>query len=210
MEVIVGLINSLEAKDRYTKGHSRRVAEYAVQLARALGYCDEGLLRVEQAALLHDIGKLAIPDAILNKPGPLTAQEMEFVRSHPARGCAIIEEIESLADKLPGIRHHHEWMDGSGYPDHLAGDGIPLDARIIAVADVYDAITSWRAYRQPLKHAAAIVLLRREAGAHLDPCCVRLFVELCERQPLEITDFTPQLSVDELLRTAIGEAISSF
>ena len=207
-EVMIGLINSLEAKDRYTKGHSARVAAYAVLLARGLGYDEEGIKRVEQAALLHDIGKLAIPDAILNKPGKLTAEEMEFIKHHPARGCAIIQSIESLHDKIPGIRHHHEWMDGSGYPDGLAGEDIPLDARIIAVADVYDAMTSLRAYRQPLERAAAVAHLQREAGPHLDARCVELFVDLSEREPIQITDFTRQLTVDELVPRA-PEPVSS-
>ncbi|MFI5267142.1 MAG: HD-GYP domain-containing protein [Chloroflexota bacterium] len=199
---MIGLINSLEAKDRYTKGHSGRVAQYAALLARGMGYDDEGLKRIEQAALLHDIGKLAIPDAILNKPGKLTAKELEFVKSHPARGCAIIQSIDSLNDKVAGIRHHHEWMDGSGYPDGLEGEGIPLDARIIAVADVYDAMTSLRAYRQPLTREEAVEHLRREAGAHLDPRCVELFLDLSEREPIQITDFSRQLSVDELVPRA--------
>jgi HD-GYP domain-containing protein (c-di-GMP phosphodiesterase class II) len=201
---MIGLINSLEAKDRYTKGHSGRVAQYAVLLARGMGYDEEGLKRVEQAALLHDIGKLAIPDAVLNKPGKLTRQELALVKSHPARGCAIIQSIDSLSDKAPGIRHHHEWMDGSGYPDGLRGEDIPLDARIIAVADVYDAITSLRAYRQPLSRPAAVDLLRHEAGAHLDPRCVELFIDLSERYPIQITDFTRQLTVDELVPRGAG------
>jgi HD-GYP domain-containing protein (c-di-GMP phosphodiesterase class II) len=208
-EVMIGLINSLEAKDRYTKGHSGRVAQYAALLARGMGYDEEGLHRVEQAALLHDIGKLAIPDAILNKPGKLTPEELEFVKSHPARGCAIIQSIDSLSDKVPGIRHHHEWIDGSGYPDGLAGEEIPLDARIIAVADVYDAMTSLRAYRQPLTREAAVDHLRREAGAHLDPGLVELFVDLSEREPIQITDFTRQLTVDELVPRTIKETIPS-
>lgn len=207
-EVMIGLINSLEAKDRYTKGHSGRVAQYGVLLARGMGYDDEGLKRVEQAALLHDIGKLAIPDAVLNKPGKLTPEELALIKSHPARGCAIIQSIESLSDKAPGIRHHHEWMDGSGYPDGLRGEDIPLDARIIAVADVYDAMTSLRAYRQPLSRLEAIDHLRQEAGAHLEPRCVDLFIELSERHPIHITDFTRQLTVDELVPRAMeAEAI---
>lgn len=202
-EVMIGLINSLEAKDRYTKGHSGRVAQYATLLARGMGYDEEGQKRVEQGALLHDIGKLAIPDAILNKPGKLTPEEMAFIKSHPARGCVIIQSIDSLSDKIPGIRHHHEWMDGSGYPDGLRGEEIPLDARIIAVADVYDAMTSLRAYRQPLTRSEAVDHLRQEAGAHLDELCVELFIELSEREPIQITDFTRQLTVDELVPRTI-------
>jgi HD-GYP domain-containing protein (c-di-GMP phosphodiesterase class II) len=157
------------------------VAQYAVVIARGIGYDEAGVARVEQAALLHDIGKLAIPDAILNKPTRLTAQEFESVKHHPAQGCAIIASIESLSDKVPGIRHHHEWLDGSGYPDGLAGEDIPLDARIIAVADVFDAMTSLRAYRQPLTIAEGLEHLRRESGTHLEPRCVEVFIAEVER-----------------------------
>ncbi|MBV9119264.1 MAG: HD-GYP domain-containing protein [Chloroflexi bacterium] len=205
-EVMIGLINSLEAKDKYTKGHSARVAQYAVLIARNMGYDEEGVHRIEQAALLHDIGKLAIPDAILNKPGKLTPEEFEYIKNHPSRGCAIIHHIESLQDKIPGILHHHEWFDGSGYPDGLAGDHIPLDARIIAVADVYDAMTSLRAYRQPLSREGAVEHLQREAGRHLDPECVEVFIQASSREQIDITDFTAQLPVDQLgpPRAAVG------
>jgi hypothetical protein len=181
-EVIIALVNSLEARDRYTRGHSARVAQYAVIVAQALGYDQEAISRVQHAALLHDIGKLALPDAILNKPGQLTPEEWQMVKQHPVRGCAIIASIDSLADKAPGIKHHHERLDGSGYPDGLAGHDIPLDARIIAVADVFDAMTSPRSYHQPLSPEDGLDHIRREAGHHLDPVCVEAFVSAVERQ----------------------------
>src|SRR5205823_3577520 len=119
--------------------------------------------------------------------------------------CAIIESIESLQDKVPGILHHHEWMNGSGYPDGLEGNDIPLDARIIAVADVYDAITSLRAYREPMSPQEALEHLRSEAGPHLDGLCVEVFITQSELQPVKVTDFTRQLTVEELVRA--GEPI---
>jgi HD-GYP domain-containing protein (c-di-GMP phosphodiesterase class II) len=206
-DVIIALINSLEARDRYTKGHSARVAQYSVVIATALGYSQESINRVEHAALLHDIGKLAIPDAILNKTGPLTDEEFEIVKSHPVSGCAIIESIGSLSDKVPGIRHHHEWLDGSGYPDGLKGEDIPLDARVIAVADVFDAMTSLRSYRQPLSLAEGLAHLRHESGRHLDPLCVEVFcreVELLDDrdQGLGIRD---QSSQDHPVPVAVSD-----
>jgi HD-GYP domain-containing protein (c-di-GMP phosphodiesterase class II) len=206
--VIVALINSLEAKDKYTRGHSARVAQYSTMLARDMGCSEVEIQRVEQAALLHDLGKLAIPDAILNKPGKLTPREFAIIKDHPVRGCAIIQAVETLQDKIPGILHHHEWVDGSGYPMQLAGEDIPLDARILAVADVFDALTSPRAYHRPLSRAEALDYLRAAAGRHLDARCVETFVTSIERHPIQLADFTPQVPVDKLVehyeRAALG------
>ncbi|HEX6513594.1 MAG TPA: HD-GYP domain-containing protein [Chloroflexota bacterium] len=197
--VIVALINTLEAKDRYTQGHSARVAQYSVMLAREMGCSEAEVHRIEQAALLHDLGKLAMPDAILNKPGKLTAQEFSIIQNHPVRGCAIIQAVETLQDKIPGILHHHEWFNGTGYPSQLAGDDIPIDARIIAVADVFDAITSMRAYHLPVSRQEAVDHILREAGSHLDPVCVQKFVAGLRKHPIQFSDYTPQVPVDELI-----------
>ncbi|HVA23797.1 MAG TPA: HD domain-containing phosphohydrolase [Chloroflexota bacterium] len=197
--VIVALINSLEAKDKYTKGHSARVAMYSEMLAREMGCSQADIHRIEQAALLHDLGKLAMPDAILNKAGKLTPEEFEIVRNHPVRGCAIIEAVDTLQDKIPGILHHHEWVNGMGYPMRLTGDDIPLDARIIAVADVFDAITSLRAYHRPFGRQEALDHLRQEAGTHLDAECVGRFIAGLQRHPIQIGDYAPQLPVEELV-----------
>jgi HD-GYP domain-containing protein (c-di-GMP phosphodiesterase class II) len=130
-------------------------------------------LRVlSQAAMLHDIGKIGVPDSILNKPGPLTDDEYRTIQEHPVRGHAIIKEVRSLQPALGGIRHHHERYDGTGYPDGLTGDGIPLDARIIAVADVFDALTSARSYRDAWTVNRALEAIRQDAGIGLDPVCV--------------------------------------
>jgi HD-GYP domain-containing protein (c-di-GMP phosphodiesterase class II) len=171
-EVIVALVRAVEAKDVYTRGHTQRVADYSVRIAQEMRLSPEQLRVVSQAAILHDIGKIAIPDSILNKPGTLTPEEYEVVKQHPARGHAIIKDVRSLQLEVPGVRHHHERLDGTGYPDALRGDEIPLVARVIAVADVYDALTSARPYRPAWTQPQALEFLEQEAGRQFDPQCV--------------------------------------
>src|SRR2546425_6030747 len=138
---LLGLANALEAKDPYTRGHSERVAALSRRVAAALGLAPGVVETVGQAGLLHDIGKIGVPEAILRKPGPLTPQEWETMRTHPVIGAQIVSPFEFFADAARVIRHHHERWDGSGYPDGLARATIPLEARIVAVADVFDALT---------------------------------------------------------------------
>jgi HD-GYP domain-containing protein (c-di-GMP phosphodiesterase class II) len=171
-EAIVALVAAVEAKDPYTRGHSQRVAALAVRLGEELRLSPERLRTLGRAAILHDIGKIGVPDAVLNKPGPLTAAERASIQEHPARGDAIIGGIRSLRRERGGVRAHHERLDGSGYPDGLRGEAIPLEARIIAVADTYDALTSQRAYRAALPPARALAIIAAEAGDKLDPRCV--------------------------------------
>jgi HD-GYP domain-containing protein (c-di-GMP phosphodiesterase class II) len=171
-EAIVALVAAVEAKDPYTRGHTQRVAALTVRLGEELHLSPERLRTLGQAAILHDIGKIGVPDAILNKPGPLTAEEFVVIQQHPVRGYEIIKRIRSLRRELGGVRSHHERLDGSGYPDGLRGEEIPLEARIIAVADVYDALTSARAYRAALPSAQALAIIATEAGSKLDPRCV--------------------------------------
>ncbi|HEX7102929.1 MAG TPA: HD-GYP domain-containing protein, partial [Nitrolancea sp.] len=171
-EVIVALVEAVEAKDPYTRGHTQRVAELAVLIGQDIGLSGERLKTLNQAAMLHDIGKISVPDSILNKPGRLTAEEFEFVKEHPVRGHRIIQNVRSLQQEVAGVRHHHERLDGTGYPDGLKGDAIPLDARIIAVADVFDALTSARPYRGPWSSQHAFQILDEEAGITLDADCV--------------------------------------
>jgi hypothetical protein len=171
-EVIVALVEAVEAKDPYTRGHTQRVAELAVLIGQDIGLSGERLKTLNQAAMLHDIGKISVPDSILNKPGRLTAEEFEFVKEHPVRGHRIIQNVRSLKQEVAGVRHHHERLDGTGYPDGLKGDAIPLDARIIAVADVFDALTSARPYRGPWSSQHAFQILDEEAGLTLDAECV--------------------------------------
>jgi putative nucleotidyltransferase with HDIG domain len=165
----------LEARDPYTHGHSRRVARHAERIARQIGLSSGQVGKIRAAALVHDIGKINLPRPILNKAGKLTDAEFALVKRHPGDGAAM---VVSLGDpELTSIvRHHHERIDGTGYPDGLAGDDIPLGARVIAVADTFDAITSSRAYRKPRTHKQALEILQQEAGTQLDAVAVDAFV----------------------------------
>jgi putative nucleotidyltransferase with HDIG domain len=169
------LATALEAQDVYLNGHSRRVARHATMIARGMGLSSQDVARIRAAAAVHDIGKLLTPKAIINKPGRLTDAEFEVVKRHPVDGA---EMVAALGDpELTRIvRHHHERLDGAGYPDRLSGEAIPLGARIIAVADTFDAITSARPYRDAAPHQKAIDILREEAGAQLDPDAVKAFL----------------------------------
>ncbi len=171
-DVIVALVEAVEAKDPYTRGHTQRVAELSVLIGRELRLSAERLRVLGQAAMLHDIGKIGIPDAVLNKPGRLTPEEFELIKEHPVRGHQIIARVRSLQREVAGVRSHHERLDGSGYPDGLVGHAIPLDARIIAVADVFDALTSPRPYRAAWPRERALAVIDEEAGTKLDPVCV--------------------------------------
>jgi len=161
--VILSLAHSVESKHSGTDGHSDRLAEFAIQLGESLGLSGDELEQLHLGCLLHDIGKLAVPDFILLKPGPLNPEETGIVRRHPVAGERICAPLKCLRPVLPLIRHHHERMDGTGYPDGLVGDEIPLGARILQIADVYDALTSDRPYRKALSSSEALEILRQEA-----------------------------------------------
>ena len=163
---------TVDARDTYTAGHSRRVATFSVEIARELGLDDMELVGVDQAALLHDIGKIAVPDDVLLKEGPLSSAEWIVMRSHPEEGARIIERLGYLDEVVPGIRHHHERMDGHGYPDGLIGDEIPLAARIIHVADSLDAMTTKRLYRDDLSWDDALAEIHRGRGTDFCELCV--------------------------------------
>jgi putative nucleotidyltransferase with HDIG domain len=169
---LLGLANALEAKDPYTRGHSERVGTCARRIALHLGLPPADAYTVGQAGLLHDIGKIGVPEAVLGKRGPLDAAEWALMRRHPVVGAQIVAPFEFFAAGAVAIRHHHERFDGSGYPDGLAGARIPRAARIVAVADVYDALTSDRPYRRALGAQAALAAMREEAGRTLDPQAV--------------------------------------
>jgi HD-GYP domain-containing protein (c-di-GMP phosphodiesterase class II) len=175
---LLGLANALEAKDGYTRGHSERVAALARRIALAAGVSPGGADTIAQAGLLHDLGKIGIPEGVLRKPGPLSEDEWAVMRRHPIVGAQIVAPLEFFADGAIIVRHHHERHDGSGYPDGLRGEMIPLGARIVAVADVYDALTSDRPYRRRLARAQVVQNLMEEAGQTLDPrltaLCLRL------------------------------------
>jgi putative two-component system response regulator len=179
--VLLSLAQSIEAKDPKKVGHSERLVEYAMLLGESLDLNDEDLETLRVACLLHDIGKIAVPDAILTKPGPLTPEERLVMNQHPVVGENICAPLKSLRRVLPIIRHHHERMDGSGYPDGLRGYLIPLKARILQIADIYDALVNDRPYREALASEDALGILIGEARCGwLDAPLVRRFCELCQ------------------------------
>jgi putative nucleotidyltransferase with HDIG domain len=175
---LLGLANALEAKDPYTRGHSERVGALARRLAMALAMPAAEADTIAQAGLLHDIGKIGVPEAVLRKGGPLTDDEWELMRRHPIVGAQIVAPFEFFAAGVLAIRHHHERCDGSGYPDRLVGTAIPAGARVVAVADVYDALTSDRPYRAALSTADALELIVRQAGTTLDPDVVAALLDV--------------------------------
>ncbi len=199
--VVFALARAVEAKSPYTHGHSERVKNYALLLAREAGLPEGALDMLAKGALLHDIGKISIPDTILNKPGPLTLEELEIVKDHTRQGAHIIEPLRSVRDATPLIRWHHERLDGRGYPDGLSGDAIPLQVRILAVADTYDALASQRPYRPALPPDHCLELLRENAaGGGLDPQLVERFCEYWAGHK-EMLALTPPA---ELVSTQVG------
>ena len=169
---------SIESKDHYTQGHCERVASYACALASAAGMDSEHLRWFRMGALLHDVGKIVVPSSILNKPGLLTAEEWAIMRRHPQAGVHLLREIDFPWDIRPMVRHHHEHWDGGGYPDGLAGDDIPRSARILCLADVFDALTSSRSYRPGLTPAHALSVMREDCGIIFDPALFEVFEDL--------------------------------
>ncbi len=181
--VVFALARAVEAKSPFTHGHSERVLQYSLALAGALDLPAEDHDILHKGALLHDIGKISIPDAILNKPGPLTPEEFSIIKEHTAAGAHIVEPLQSVRDAMPLIRWHHERLDGKGYPDGLRGDAISQVVRILAVADVYDSLSSDRPYRRRIPHETSLEMLRDNAlGGGLDLELVALFTELVRRK----------------------------
>jgi diguanylate cyclase (GGDEF)-like protein/putative nucleotidyltransferase with HDIG domain len=183
-DVLTGLVVAVDTKDRYTKQHSEDVARYALFLADQLGLGLEELRSVELAGLLHDVGKIGTPDAILHKPGPLTADEYDAIKQHVALGSAIVRDLPNVDAVRAGVRHHHERWDGTGYLDGLAGEDIPLIARIVSVADAFSAMTTTRPYRKALSVGEALRRLREASGTQLDPRLVTAFVRAIEAEPM--------------------------
>ncbi|MFA6147951.1 MAG: HD domain-containing phosphohydrolase [bacterium] len=173
---IDAMIKALEAKDLYTRGHSQRVTLYSLAIAKELGMTGEELEDLRRASVLHDLGKIGVREAVLNKPGKLTAEEFEEIVRHPETAVRILEPIPFFRPLLPSILHHHERFDGKGYPARLAGSNIPFASRIMAVADTFDAMTSTRAYRKALPVADAIAEIRRCSGTQFDPDIVPAFL----------------------------------
>ena len=183
--------NTIEAKDAYTRGHSMRVACYARGIARLMGLPEEDQQNVYFSAILHDVGKIGISDSILNKPGRLTDDEMDVMRTHAAKSAEILNGFDSVPFICETLRHHHEWYNGEGYPDHLKAKEIPLFSRIICVADCFDAMTSDRCYRSKLPIAQAIQKLKAGAGTQFDPDIIPFMLELIDRNEAPV-QFVPQ------------------
>lgn len=192
-ETLEALGSALDTRDIGTQAHSKRVVAYARMLAEALGVTDPRLTDIERGVLLHDIGKIGIPDSILLKPGPLTPEEWTVMRTHPVLGRQLLSPIRFLQGAIPVVIHHHERWDGTGYPTGLRGEEIPLGARIFAIVDAFDAMTVDRPYSKAISPQAALEEIKRSAGTHLDPRLVEVFLSL----PLE--------RLEEVLRRAGSE-----
>ncbi len=189
------LIRTMQAKDKYTSGHSTRVSRFSLLIADKLGLGSEEKHQLYLGAVLHDIGKIALPDKLLLRPGKLTEEEMELVRKHPQLGVSMIQSLGEMHPIMPLILHHHEALDGSGYPDGISGDEIPLMSRIVAVADTFDAITSDRPYRKGRSKEEAVQELKRVSGVKLDPRVVSAFLEVLREISPEKQESVTQYSI---------------
>jgi putative nucleotidyltransferase with HDIG domain len=178
---LTALARAIDAKSEWTAGHSERVTQLALKLGRVLGLRREELDNLYRGGLLHDIGKIGTPAQLINKNGRLTDQEYDIIRQHPRTGLRILEPIEAFADLLPMVGQHHEKFDGSGYPDGLAGEAINFGARIMAVADVFDALSSDRPYRVGLKPDQVLRIIKDDSGSHFDPRVVAALVKVLEQ-----------------------------
>jgi HD-GYP domain-containing protein (c-di-GMP phosphodiesterase class II) len=175
MATVRALANAVEARDAYTGRHAERVAAYGLELARVSGLALADDPQTEFGFLLHDVGKVAVPDAILFKPGPLTDEERALMVMHPVIGTEILRHVDFLGEAKEVVRHHHERWDGSGYPDRLTGEDIPVQARVFAVADTLDALTTDRPYRSATSWSDAREVIRSEAGSQFDPAIVAAY-----------------------------------
>jgi diguanylate cyclase (GGDEF)-like protein/putative nucleotidyltransferase with HDIG domain len=196
LDTVTSLAFAIDAKDHYTQGHSQKVSAYAALIAEAMGLEDAEIEEIRLGAVLHDIGKVGIPESILNKNGPLNPEEWETMKSHVKFGAKILDPLTPLARIREMVLHHHEFFDGSGYPESLTGEGIPLGARIIAVADAYDTITSDRTYKKARTATDALAELERCANAQFDGAIVELFVRTMRKLPnpiIEVAATTGQL-----------------
>ncbi|HTT54461.1 MAG TPA: HD-GYP domain-containing protein [Streptosporangiaceae bacterium] len=182
---MAALCQAVETKDLYTRGHSERVSRGATMLAREIGMGAERVAAIRYAGMLHDVGKLGVPTTVLQKTGPLTEEELAAIQLHPMRGLEIVRQIGFLTEALDGIMHHHERVDGQGYPMGLAGDEIPEFARVIAVADAFDSMTSARSYRGARRIGEAVAELRKWSGSQFDPVLVDAFITALHREGWE-------------------------
>jgi putative nucleotidyltransferase with HDIG domain len=178
MDSVGVLGNAIEARDAYTRGHTERVTRLALAIAMRLGWSDERLEQCRMGGLLHDVGKIGVPDAILQKPGRLTNEEYDIMKRHPRIGAQILAPITTLSFVVPYVLCHHERWDGKGYPDGLQGHAIPLEGRVLAIADAFDAMTSDRAYRKGMDRETAVAEVLKCSGSQFDPELVELFYDL--------------------------------
>lgn len=180
LNAIMAIAKTIEAKDNYTSGHSDRVAQCAVAIAKRLGWEESRIRDLHYMALLHDIGKIGVPDAILNKPLPLEEEEFTILKRHSVTGGEILKDIHTISHLRDGALYHHERYDGKGYPKGLSGEQIPVEARIIAVADTYDAMTSNRAYRARLSDEIVLSEFKKGVGTQFDPELAKMFIQMLE------------------------------
>jgi putative nucleotidyltransferase with HDIG domain len=178
LSTVKSLVTAIDAKDEYTRHHSTRVTDFTLKIAGRMGFSEKELGDLELAALLHDVGKIAVPESILNKPGKLTKEEFRLIKEHPARGETILSPVIELKEIARIVRAHHERYDGTGYPDGLKGREIPMGARIMAIADTYDSITSERPYRKAASHRYAVKEIIGCSGTQFDPEAVQNFLEI--------------------------------
>ena len=189
-EIIESFAKVIDMKDSYTQGHSSRVAKYTAMLAKELGYNEDTVEQYYNIALMHDIGKVSIPDQVLNKPGKLTDEEFDTIKSHTVRGADVLGSISLMPDIIVGAESHHERPDGKGYPKGLKGEEIPRVAQIIAVADTFDAMYSDRPYRDRMNYDKAIDIIRNASGTQLTPDVVDAFLRLAEKGEFRAPDDT--------------------
>jgi HD-GYP domain-containing protein (c-di-GMP phosphodiesterase class II) len=203
MGTLHALIASIDAKDTYTCGHSERVAWLSRQLAHAAGVDESTVERVYLSALVHDVGKIGVPEAVLCKPGRLTDPEFLMIKAHPEIGAHILRDIRQMRDLIPGVLHHHERYDGRGYPHALAGEAIPLFGRLICLADSFDAMSSNRTYRSALSHEKVLSEIERCAGTQFDPALAGVFLKL------DFTGFFDMLTQHQNRQAPLAQAARS-
>jgi HD-GYP domain-containing protein (c-di-GMP phosphodiesterase class II) len=201
---IRALAQAIDAKDPYTRGHSVRVNRYSVIIAQTMGLSRKEIRDIHVASLLHDVGKIGIDESVLNKPGKLTAEEFDLIKTHPVLGANIMSPIKQMENIIPGLRWHHERWSGGGYPDGIQGEEIPLMARIIAVADTFDAITTSRPYQSTMTIDEALKTIRRLTGPNLEQTVVDAFFEAFEAgrirlDPADVDDRLPVGAQPELV-----------
>lgn len=185
IETLISLASEIDAREEYTSNHSKKVTVYATEIATKLGYSSEGIQRIRTAALLHDIGKIGLKtsDKLLSDSDP----EWQRIRAHPYIAVVMLRHVDGLEECIPAIHHHHERFDGTGYPDQLKGEDIPLDARILAVADAFDAMTSPRPYREAYSLEEVIEYIAGSAGTHFDPNVANAFLNVTPAEPVDST-----------------------